>query len=375
MQFLPIGFLFFFALLSCKDAEAPPASSQRPEPLKPGKTVDKTPFPDEKIFRVENIGVSSMDGLIPFATIHTADGGSHQWIYKLSDDGKAEWALLLIRWEGRRMRMEDKPIAYLETYEAGWKLREQLTTKETLAKLETIKTAIFAEGHRERYEFFYDGGVPEPKKQSDDPDDPFAEPKDGRTQDEKNADFVKEVNDFALSGITTWAYYFRMGNKLPLYDFPEGSVGQTLKWAKVKEVMVYAGDYEPLKRPPKGLNTRFMMGEVVRQIGFQKAEGKPSSVFTPLFATLVLLGGDEDPVSIISVQPASAYCIAHAGVRDKEGRYIIDHDTIQAEFHSLHLTKLLYESFAENDPEYLKEMREFFKGSRATLEEQVLGKE
>ncbi len=117
----------------------------------------------------------------------------------------------------------------------------------------------------------------------------------------------------------------------------------------------------------------FTMGEVVRKIGFQKANGKLPLVFTPYFAVLVLMGSDDEVVSIISVQTSNAYCVARAGSCNEEGHYIIDRDAIQAEFHSPYLSKLLYESFQIHDPEYLEKVKYFF-GSKPTLEEQILGR-
>lgn len=315
-----------------------------------------------------------MDGLIPYATSLTADGGSHRWIFKLSPEGKAEWALLLILKNFLNRDEEREAKAFLETYEDGWKIRTPLTTDETLARLEQIRNSISEMGHLEKYEYFYDGGRMESDLGSES-DDPFeTELKDGRTQDEIEAGIAKETNDFTLFNIANWAQYFRLGNGLPLYEFSDDSVGSVINLGEVREVMVFDGNYEPQKRAPRQLNTRFEIGEVVREIGFQNNDGKLPLVFTPHFAVLVLFGEDGEVVSIISVQTANSYCVARAGKQDENGRYIIDYDSIQAEFHSPQLSELLYESFSRYDPGYLNEMREFFKGSPKTLEELVLGK-
>ena len=86
---------------------------------------------------------------------------------------------------------------------------------------------------------------------------------------------------------------------------------------------------------------------------------------------MVALDQDAEVVSIISVHTVDAYCIARAGSRDGEGRFQIDKDTIQAEFHSPELSKTLYESFKKHDSEYLDELRAYFK-ENPTLEDQIL---
>lgn len=203
MQVLLIVFLSFFALLSCKHAEPLPNHAEAGE---------RTPFPEEKIFKIQDIGLDTMDGLIPFATTQSADGGSHQLIFELSDDGKADSVLLLIHDNLRNPEKERKTEGFSETYEAGWKIRTPLTTEETLAKLESMKAKIFAEGYRARYEYFYDGGAvePDPKNHSDDPDDPFAyDPYDGKTQDEIDREVVRHVNKYTLYDIARWTSELR----------------------------------------------------------------------------------------------------------------------------------------------------------------------
>ena len=372
-NFTPL-LLSLFALTSCK--EDPPLATTTPDSAESVEedVIEMSPIEEDTIFSVQDYGVYSMDGLLPYATDLSADLGSHRWIYKLGEDGKAKWGLLLKKKNRREIRSEGNVQPFLETYENGWKIRRLLTTEEAFAKLEIVEAAIRTEGHLERYEYFYDGGRMAEETGSGADKDPFATTLiEDTDQTEIDDEITNHVNDSSLFQIATWIRNFRRGYGLPIYDFPEGSVGQRLDWNKVRYVLAFDADYEPQTRAPHKLNTMFTMGEVVRKIGFQKANGKLPLVFTPYFAVLVLMGSDDEVVSIISVQTSNAYCVARAGSRNEEGHYIIDHDAIQAEFHSPYLSKLLYESFQMNDPEYLEKVKYFF-GGKPTLEEQILGR-
>jgi len=131
---------------------------------------------------MNKLGISSTKFLLPYVVDSTLDGNSHTWIYSVSDNGDVVRSILFVIAGGGvalgPQRGDPVYEVYLETYPDGTEKRILLSSTEAEHEICKIEAVLAARGAKDRYEYFYAGGLLEEIGTNDNGDgDPFSQPK------------------------------------------------------------------------------------------------------------------------------------------------------------------------------------------------------
>jgi len=173
MKAFAINLLMIVALSSCDrtaaekrkaaDRDAPAAQA---DPH--GNKVD-----DKRRYVMSATGIRSPKYLIPYMIAMSLDMGSHTWIYKIADDGEMVPYLLFLDINantGKRSSYE----AFLLTQSDGGEKRTRLSPAEVERRFRDIESDLAKCGAKDRYDYYYGGGVPDEPEASETSVDPFA---------------------------------------------------------------------------------------------------------------------------------------------------------------------------------------------------------
>ncbi len=147
---------------------------------------------------IERFGIDSTDGLLPFWTSSTLDGGSHNWIYKIDKQGEREWGLLFLR---SSSESESTYEVFLEEYSGLEVTRTPLTRSEVDNKIEVIKDLLDQGGVLDQFQYFYSGGEPEEESSEINDADPFEEAEVDVDSEQVRREIVDAFNQKNLSNL------------------------------------------------------------------------------------------------------------------------------------------------------------------------------
>ena len=155
---------------------------------------------------IQNYGVDSAEGLLPFVTSSTLDGNTHRWIYKIDDEGKREWGLLFLRSGSKSEITYD---VFRETYSGLEVTRTRLTADEVAARIDRIRNLLDQSGAIARFDYFYAGGrLPEDESMPLDEEDPFGSPRTDIDSEEVRQEIADHINKYTLWDMATAIRYY-----------------------------------------------------------------------------------------------------------------------------------------------------------------------
>jgi hypothetical protein len=156
---------------------------------------------DKRRYVMNATGIPSPKYLIPYMTDKSLDMGSHNWIYKIADDGEmVPYLLFLKTGSGRTLSYE----AFLLTQSDGTEKRTRLSPAEVEQRFRDIESELAKHGVKDRYDYYYAGGVPDEPEASETSADPFAvaveaKPPRDLDSDEALREMSEQLNQLILS--------------------------------------------------------------------------------------------------------------------------------------------------------------------------------